>query len=91
MISKISFSKLFVKHYRKAPKRVKQKFKVVIALFEINPHDVVLRNHALTGEWRGLRSIDITGDWRAVYEELGTGVVEWVEFVEIGTHSQLYD
>lgn len=90
MIGRISFSKRFVKHFRRAPAKVQARFREKIILLTKNPFDPALRNHPLSGEWRGCRSIDITGDWRAVYEELVNGEVEWVEFVEIGTHSQLY-
>ncbi|MDO8626502.1 MAG: type II toxin-antitoxin system mRNA interferase toxin, RelE/StbE family [Candidatus Magasanikbacteria bacterium] len=87
---KIVFSKRFVKHYQKAPKKVQQKFNERIIIFENNQYDERLRSHFLAGEWAGCKSIDITGDWRAVYEKLENGLIEWVEFVEIGTHSQLY-
>ena len=91
MVGKISFSKRFTKRYQKIPAKVQVQFKVKIGIFEQNKFDPRLRNHGLSGEWQGCRSIDITGDWRAVYEELAGGAVEWVEFVEIGTHSQLYN
>lgn len=87
---RVSFSKRFIKHYDKAPAKVRSRFKEKVVVFENNPFDPALRNHALSGEWSGCRSIDITGDWRAVYEELGSNEVELVEFIEIGTHSQLY-
>jgi len=46
-----------------------------------------LRNHALTGEWLGYRSISFGGDWRAHYISQGDDLVI---FVAVGTHSQLY-
>lgn len=90
MIGRISFSTRFVKHYRKAPATVQAAFNRRARLFEREPLHPTLHNHALAGEWRGYRSINVTGDWRAVYESLGKTSVEWVEFVAIGTHSQLY-
>ena len=56
-------------------------------IFLNNPHHPLLRNHELTGNLQGKRSINITGDWRAVYCEKEPGVVVF-EF--IGTHSMLY-
>jgi len=55
-------------------------------LFVADPFDQQLRNHALSGKYIGLRSIDITGDIRAVYELINDTAV----FITIGTHTQLY-
>jgi addiction module RelE/StbE family toxin len=62
-----------------------------IALFALQPAHPLLRNHSLTGNYKGFRSINITGDWRAVYRVLkdnqGNTVIV---FEALGTHSQLY-
>ena len=52
-----------------------------------NQYDVLLNNHALSGEYVGCRSINITGDVRAIYEEIKDN---HFEFVAIGTHTELY-
>ena len=77
----------FEKSYAKFPLSVKQKFKKRRDLFLQNPYDPILRNHSLSGKWKGHNSIDITGDIRAIYYE-HEGVVV---FVAIGTHSELYE
>lgn len=88
---RIDYHKRFLKHFTHAPRHIQIATSKRIALFLIDPFSRSLRNHALSGRWRGYRSIDITGDWRAIYQELGDGTIEWVEFIELGTHSQLYE
>lgn len=56
-------------------------------MFISHNFDSVLNNHALKGLYFGCRSINVTGDWRAVYEEVDS---QTVNFVDLGTHSQLY-
>ncbi len=56
-------------------------------MFVDNPYHPLLSNHALSGEWIGCRSMNITGDIRAVFEEIGS---HYFEFVAIGSHSELY-
>lgn len=77
----------FLKLYEKIPTKVQKKFESCIAVFQSNPFDLRLRNHALKGRWEGFRSIDVTGDWRAVYFPR---TKDLVEFYAIGRHSQLY-
>jgi len=45
----------------------------------------------LHGQWSDFYSINITSDWRAIFHWLDDGKMEWIEFVEIGTHSQIYE
>jgi len=47
----------------------------------------ILNNHALTGQWAGYRSINITGDYRAVYRLAEEDIAY---FVALDTHSKLY-
>mgnify|MGYP001615158058 CR=1 FL=1 len=58
-----------------------------LELFSNDPFHPLLENHALRGEWKEYRSINITGDVRAVFRALDT---ERIEFVLIGTHHELY-
>ena len=83
----IRLHKKFEKKYVKLRKQEKEKFKQRRDIFLENPYDPVLNNHALQGKYLGLRSINITGDLRALYEEIG----DTAHFVEIDTHSNLYD
>ncbi|MDQ7009278.1 MAG: hypothetical protein Q9M94_03225 [Candidatus Gracilibacteria bacterium] len=55
-----------------------------------SPFDEILNNHSLNGKYLGLRSIDITGDFRAIFREFPNGKYEFVDFIDIGTHAQLY-
>lgn len=87
---KISYKKSYEKMYRKLPLAIKEKTDERIMLFSNDPSHEILNNHALTWEYEGYRSINITGDYRALFRELSGGYYEFVEFVEVGTHSQLY-
>ena len=89
---KIKFSKEFLKQYKKADIRIRQRVDEKLLIFEKNPMDISLKNHPLHGIYLGDRSIDITSDWRAIYKELPE--VEKTEsiayFTTLGTHNQLY-
>lgn len=84
---KIFFQKSFEKRYKSLPDKIKTKLKEKNILFERDPFNPLLNNHALHGKYMGYRSIDITGDIRAIYKFLNKDAVL---FVEIGTHSKLY-
>lgn len=81
-------SKSFEKQFKKLPKKVRQQAMARLALFVTGPMDYRLRNHLLTKEWAGHRSIDVTGDIRAIYAEVDEHVAR---FVAIGSHSELYE
>lgn len=87
---KIDYKKSFSKSYNKLDKSIQFAFDTKLLLFEKDPIHPMLRNHALSGEYLGFRSINITGDVRAIFQELSDNTYEFVEFVDIGTHSQLY-
>ena len=82
----IRFEKKFEKLVVRADPKIKRALKKRIALFINNPHHTQLNNHKLKGKYSGFRSINVTGDWRAVYAERSSVAV----FVDLGTHSQLY-
>lgn len=83
----INFARKFVKSYHKAPVEIREAVSIRLKLFRQNALHPLLNNHRLTGQYKDLRSINITGDWRAIYEEVDK---ETVYFLELGTHSQLY-
>ena len=58
-----------------------------VKLFENNPHDTRLENHALRRRMKGKWAFSITNDIRIVYEWIGKGTVR---FLAIGTHRQVY-
>ena len=84
---KINFTKNFEKQLAKARPQVANKFYEQLRIFEVRPHDPMLNNHALKGQYQGFRSINVTGDVRALYFR-DQGKV--IFFAYIGTHSQLY-
>lgn len=87
---RVDYSKRFIKHLQKAPDFIQSIFEKKFELFLADKHHQLLNIHALRGEWQGFLSMNITGDWRAIFHWIDEEKVEWVEFVEIGTHSELY-
>jgi len=83
----IEFTKGFTKQFKKLRFTQQERFYERLELFKKNPHDRLLRDHALKGKYKGYRSIDIEGDLRALYYIEGYKVIV---FAVIGTHSQLY-
>ena len=73
--------------FKKHPFWIQNKFEERVLLFIRNIYHPLLDNHALHGEWMGYRNINITGDIRAVFEEVSK---DHVEFMAIGSHSELY-
>lgn len=87
----IKYSTTFKKQYKKAPRKIQEKVKERISLFVQDSLNQLLNNHALTGRFKGSRSINITGDWRAIYSIRLTLKSEQEYYFElVGTHSQLY-
>lgn len=84
---KIVFHKRFEKQYKKLSNKIKEKIKERNMLFEKDPYDPILNNHALNGKYLGYRSIGVNGDIRIIYKFLDKGTVL---FSEIGNHSNLY-
>ena len=79
--------KTFDKQFKKLPKAQVRQFETRITLFKSNPSHPQLRDHALTGEFRGMRSFSVSGDIRVIYVRKGKAVIL---LVQIGTHSELY-
>ncbi len=87
---KIVYHKFFEKSYWKLDLKIRDKFKEILRIFIDNPFDSKLNNHALLGNYKWYRSINITWDYRAVFQELSNWKYEFVKFIKIWTHSQLY-
>jgi len=83
---KILFHKNFNKKYANLLPSIKQKFKERNILFLEDPFNSLLNNHSVEKVYPNCRSINITGDYRAIFRHQG----EDIEFITIGTHSQLY-
>lgn len=80
-------SKRFEKDFAKLSKATKEKAIATLEKFVKNPQNPTLRNHGLSGKWKGHFSINVTGDTRAVYFVIENDIVR---FVAIGSHSELY-
>ncbi len=89
-MTRIIYSRQFVKHFARAPLQIQEAFEKRLLLFIDDRRHTLLHVHALQGQMSGFWSINVSGDWRAIYHEGVEGAVEWVEFIDIGTHSQLY-
>ncbi len=82
----IVYHKNFTKNFKKLSSTHKNKFYKRQTLFEIDEFSPILNNHALTGKYKGYRSINVSGDLRAVFKRTNNDVM----FVKIGSHSKLY-
>lgn len=78
--------KRFQKSFKKQSAQIQESFFSVMETFIENPFDPIFNNHALSGDLRGIRSINVTGDVRVHYKETEEGVL----LMKIGTHAQLY-
>jgi mRNA-degrading endonuclease YafQ of YafQ-DinJ toxin-antitoxin module len=84
---RVDFHRNFDKRLAKLNLKQKEQFKLRLVVFVQDQYKSELNNHALKGKFQGYRSINVTGDIRAVsipHNENHS------EFVDIGSHSQLY-
>ncbi len=84
---RVSFHRNFSRDYQRLSSKVRKQFEKRLRLFLEDPFHVLLNNHALHGEWKEYRSINVTGNLRAIYKHCSDDVVE---FVIIDTHGNLY-
>lgn len=84
----IDFHRDFKKDLNKLPPSCKEQLYERINIFSKDPFHSILNNHQLHGKLKGRNSINITGDIRAIYEEVSKNKVV---FLEIASHSKLYD
>ncbi len=82
----VRLSKSFLKQYKKL-RVLREKIDERLVLFRTKPFDRTLNNHALSGVYKGFRSINITGNYRALYELRDNNIAF---FITIDTHSNLY-
>ena len=86
---KVELHKPFIKIFRKRfmhTSPIKKKFFERTKLFEVNPQNPILHDHALKGNKDDLRSFSITGDIRVVYR-IEDAIAY---FIDIGSHNQVY-
>lgn len=82
----IAFHKNFKKAFKKQPKNIQVKFFECLEIFTEDQFSYQLNNHALGGEFKSWRSINVTGDVRVHYREIDQSII----LLDIGTHAQLY-
>jgi addiction module RelE/StbE family toxin len=62
--------------------------KQAIITFETNRFDLNVRDHALKGKMKGLRSFSAAWDLRVIYREEGGFIT--IILLDVGTHNQVY-
>ncbi|RYE50610.1 MAG: type II toxin-antitoxin system YafQ family toxin [Hyphomicrobiales bacterium] len=80
----------FRRDTKRAEKRGKDMSKLrslVLLLLEQQPLPQKYRDHALRGEWSGLRDVHIEPDWLLIYYVEG----DELHLVRTGTHADLFD
>ena len=80
----------FRKDAKRAEKRGKDMSKLralVLLMLEQQPLPSRYRDHALKGEWTGLRDVHIEPDWLLIYYVDGDDL----HLVRTGTHADLFD
>jgi mRNA-degrading endonuclease YafQ of YafQ-DinJ toxin-antitoxin module len=84
----IIFNKTFEKQYSKLSPILQRKVDIAIEKFEVNPYDISLMNHNLTGKLIGYKSIRVNYNIRIVFTEEGGYTL--VQMIQIGTHDEVY-
>lgn len=75
------------KKLKKIDPYIKDKFKTRLILFVSDQFHPLLNNHALSGNYEGYRSINVTGNYRAVFKLMAQDLAI---FYDIDTHPKLY-
>ncbi len=83
----IKTSRDYDKSFAKKDKFIQKKALARIKLFMQDPNNILLKNHALEGEYKGERSFNVTGDYRIIFYYTDK---DTVVFSDIGTHPELY-
>lgn len=88
-MKRIARHKRFIKNFKKRiqpNKSLEKRFEQRLGLFISGERGEPINDHVLSGRKAGMRSFSISGDVRAIYRE----TEEEYEFLDIGTHSQVY-
>lgn len=86
----VVYSKKFSKHYRKRiveNSEIEMRYLERVNYFINRSASEILKDHKLTGKFKGCRAFSITGDFRVKYAQLS---MNEVVFLDIGTHNQVY-
>ena len=76
----------FKKQYKKVPREIQKSFLEKLEIFTENPRHPSLRIHKLKGVLRFFSSLSINKNYRAKFVIKNNTA----EFIEIGTHDQIY-
>lgn len=63
---------------------------VVTALINDRPLEQRHRDHALSGEYAGVRECHVEPDWLLIYDQEGTLETGCLTLIRTGTHSELF-
>ncbi len=85
---RIDVRKSFLKQYRKLSKPSQERVANAMKIFQQNPFDERLKNHALVGEAKGKRSMSAGFDLRIIFTVEGDYII--VVMIAVGTHNQIY-
>lgn len=88
-MKRVAYSRKFEKSYKSrivGQKKLKAAYAKRFRNFCAGERGKPLNDHPLTGDMRGLRSYSVTGDYRVVYRE----TADYYEFLDVGTHNQVY-
>jgi mRNA-degrading endonuclease YafQ of YafQ-DinJ toxin-antitoxin module len=80
------FRKAFKRKIR-GNKKLEQRFRDRVAIFQFDPFDPRLRTHQLSGELQGLWSFSVDYDSRVIFSFAESNQAL---FVDIGTHEEVY-
>lgn len=83
----VIFHRNFKKRYKKLLSSEQARCDERINLFIHDPFHPLLNDHALSGDYKDYRSINISGDLRAIYEPVSKNIAH---FITLGTHNELY-
>ena len=81
-----SFKKSYKQRIANNPKLI-TKVATRLNLFQQDPNNPVLKNHALVGKKLGFRAFSVTGDIRIVYSPVSENEAI---LLDIGSHNQVY-
>jgi addiction module RelE/StbE family toxin len=84
----IFIRKGFTKSYSKLSPRDQNLVNEALVVFEENPFQEELKNHALKGSMKGQRAFSAGFDLRIIYREEGDHAV--VYLIKTGSHNQVY-
>lgn len=77
----------FDRQFRKQPQKIKDEFRVRIAILKDDFNNKTLNIHRLSGKLKDLWSFNVSGDIRVIFDREQKDVLM---LVAIGSHSKLY-